>query len=93
MNASIKVRQKHEPLEALINGAGRAFSCRGKYLGPLSLALRKGIQVELDLVIIVPASMKRVKVQPWMLAVLTGQRLLLGDQILMFELGGCDNAG
>jgi hypothetical protein len=52
-----------------------------------------GIQVELDLVIIVPASMKRVKVQPWMLAVLTGQRLLLGDQILMFELGGCDNAG
>lgn len=46
-----------------------------------------GIQVELDLVIIVPASMKRVKVQPWMLAVLTGQRLLLGDQILMFESG------
>jgi len=46
-----------------------------------------GIQVELDLVIIVPASMKRVMVQPWMLAVLTGQRLLLGDQILMFESG------
>ncbi len=54
-----------------------------------------GIQVELDLEIIVPASMKRAKVRPWMLAVLTGQRLLLGDQILvMFELGwGCDNAG
>lgn len=54
-----------------------------------------GIQVELDLEIIVPASMERAKVQPWMLAVLTGQRLLLGDQIpVMFELGwGCDNAG
>jgi hypothetical protein len=45
-----------------------------------------GIQVELDLEIIAPASMERAEVRPWMLAVLAGQRLLLGDQILaMFE--------
>lgn len=44
MNASSEVRQKHEPLEAIINGAGGGFSCRQKYLGPLSLALIKGFR-------------------------------------------------
>ena len=84
-------------MSAIINGARsrpRVLGLGG-ILGGLSASryarvfavVCGGIQVELDLVIIVPASMKRVMVQPWMLAVLTGQRLLLGDQILMFESG------
>jgi hypothetical protein len=47
MNALSEVRQKHEPLEAIVNGAGRAFSCWEKYLGPLSLALIKGFRRDL----------------------------------------------